>query len=70
MANKILEFLKKEQEDKPMCAFESGTIAAALGQREQIGREEESKKQGATQFICAINESELDKVELAFFKRP
>jgi predicted hydrocarbon binding protein len=31
MANKILEFLKKEQEDKPMCAFESGTIAAALG---------------------------------------
>lgn len=70
MANKILEFLKKEQEDKPMCAFESGRVAASLAQREENGRGEESKKGGTTQFICAINESELDKVELAFFKRP
>lgn len=30
---------------------------------------EESKKAIPTKFICAINEKELDKVELAFFKR-
>jgi hypothetical protein len=70
MANKILEFLKKEQEDKPMCSFESEVVTAKLGERVDLGRDEESKKSVTTQFICAINENELDKVELAFFKRP
>lgn len=31
---------------------------------------EDNNKTGKTKHLCAINEKELNKVELAFFKRP
>jgi hypothetical protein len=56
--------LSKTQADKPHEEVKGGE------ETKELPSKEESSITIKTKHICAINESELNKVELAFFRRP
>jgi len=71
MAKRILENLLKDQEENPLYSTHPTEEQQKLARdKKELTLKDEPTKLNKTRTICAINESELDKVELAFFKRP
>lgn len=71
MAQKMLEELAKGPAEKDSGAGlrEEGSSAQAKEGKDSSGAGEVSQGR-KTKHLCAINEKELNKVELAFFRRP
>jgi hypothetical protein len=68
----LLETLNKDQSETES---KSGTIEeekVTVEEKKVVDRKEDQggESKGKTQCYCAINEKELNKVELAYFKRP
>jgi hypothetical protein len=62
--------LSKEKEDKALLSNEENPPSKEINLKEEGIMTGESIKIQKTNHYCAINEKDLNKVEIAFFRRP